>query len=99
MPISNDEFERGYTNETLKGQIENLLSDCKPRTYNEISSGLGMPKMRTDQNLALEILSAFTSSFSLYATMSELEKEGKIERRYVETNLGRTEYYRKKKCR
>ena len=101
MPIELSEFDKGYTNDTIKGQIEKLLSDCKAYSLNEIMSHLYMSvpkellKPQLDWTL---ILYGIANTFTVNARLEELERLGKIESRYVERSDGRETYFRKRDC-
>ena len=101
MPIDSDEFDKGYTNDTIKGQIEKLLSDCKAYSLSEIMSHLYMsvPKELLKPSLDWTlILYGIANSYTVNTKLDELERLGKIDRRYVERNGGRETYFRKRGC-
>ena len=100
MPISSDEFKKGYTETTLKGSIENLLNDCKARTQTEIQMALNanLSFTKPSDTIGWKMFDALLTGFSFGKLLDSMVSEGKLETRYVETANGSETYYIKKSC-
>lgn len=98
MPIEPDEFNKGYTEGTLKGRIEKILANCKAYTLEEIIKGLELEYSYDPNSPGWSLLVGFLNSWQVVTALDELEKKGKIERRSIQTNKGRSEYYKKTRC-
>ena len=100
MPISSDEFKKGYTETTLKGSVEKLLNDCTARTQTEIQRALNanLPFAKPSDTIGWKMLDAAITVLSFGKLLDSMVSEGKLEARYVETATGSETYYIKKSC-
>ena len=100
MPISSDEFKKGYTETALKDSVEKLLKDCKAWTKTEIQRALNANLSFTESSDAtfLKVLDAAITVLSFGMVLDSMVSEGKLESRYVETANGSEKYYIKKSC-
>ena len=77
MPIEPDEFNKGYTEGTVKGRIEKILANCKAYTLVEIIKGLELkysydpnsPRIKSEKGEVPIIASATPKSQSLRTTI------------------------------
>jgi uncharacterized protein YcnI len=100
MPISSDEFKKGYTESTLKASIDRLLSDCTVRTQVEIQMALNadLSFTKPSDTIGWKMLDAAITVLSFGKLLDSMVSEGKLETRYVETANGSETYYIKKSC-
>lgn len=100
MPISSDEFKKGYTESTLKASIDRLLSDCTVRTQVEIQMALNadLSFTKPSDTIGWHVFDVVLTSFSFDRLLDNMISEGKLEDRYIETRKGSEKYYINKSC-
>jgi len=87
MPISNEEWDKGRTADTIEGKILAFLKRNEyPVNYGEIVSGTGYSN---DLNL-INIIGAF----SIQDALDKLVKEGIVEAKTIKQRTGEQVYYK-----